>query len=189
MPVETVEVPLNSGVTRVVRIVYLCEFPFIREYFQGLRSGLLARTTDGHPEKSCVARNYLAMESTYARRLERELPDRAFDAILSPPSRYDQAAVYRDAYMAVGRARRDLTDRLRKLGVSLSGEGATLEQIVEELKYDARGDEGCLRSVLIVDDTFNTGRTVAAVITRLMEAGVPEDCSFAVAVPFWARLN
>ncbi len=164
-------------------------FSFIRSYFQGLRNGLLARMTDGHPENSCITRNYAAMESTYACRLERELPEETFDAILSPPSRYDQAGAYRNAYVTAGRGRRDLTDRLSKLGGNLSGEGANLEQIVDELKYDARGDEVCLRSVLIVDDTFNTGKTAAAVITRLMEAGIPEDCSFVVAVPFWARLN
>ena len=61
--------------------------------------------------------------------------------------------------------------------------------MVGDLTYDARGDEVCLRSVLIVDDTFNTGRTVAAVITRLIEAGTSDECSFAVAVPFWARLS
>jgi predicted amidophosphoribosyltransferase len=127
------------------------------------------------------------MEEQYARQLERELPTETFEAILSPPSRYDHAAVYRDAFIAALRARRELKDRFHKDGTSRSGEGADLAEIIGELKYEAHGDEASLRSVLIVDDTLGTGNTVSAVITRLLDAGVPASCRFAVAVPFWAK--
>lgn len=190
MPSETVGVFTASDGARSIRLAYLCRSDkqssnsFIQPYFQGIRNGMLLNIGRGHPENTEIATSYRNMERRYADQLASELPEQAFDAILSPPSRYNHAAAYRDSARML--AARDITSRFRKEGSTLSGAGGKLEKILSELSYDAHGDEGCLHSVLIVDDTFCTGRTVAAVITRLLEAGVPPDCSFTVAVPLWA---
>jgi hypothetical protein len=192
MPIEIVDVPLNSGVIQRVRVAYLMkgDKPGVFCYLQGLRTGALAAVSGGNPENTECASLYHANEKKFAGKLERELPGQTFDAILSPQSRYNTATAYRDAFIAASRALIDLTGRFWKDGAAKAGEeGVTPEQIFLEVKYRPRGDEPHLRSVLIVDDIFNSGKTVAAVIQRLVEAGVPPDCDFVAAFPFWAILK
>lgn len=104
-----------------------------------------------------------------------------FDCILAPPSRHDFAGYYKDE-LASGRSALDISSRFHKTADVVAGQAeTTAADIYEALAYDAQGDEHSWSSVLIVDDVFASGKTVAAVLSRLRDAGLASDVSVTVA--------
>jgi len=66
-------------------------------------------------------------------------------------------------------------------------DAGTVEEMVEEFDYKAGGDETDLKSVIIVDETLATGKTIAATLKHLRNAGMPQGCRIAIAV--WGLLQ
>jgi predicted amidophosphoribosyltransferase len=135
-----------------------------------------------------LAAVYRAMEKTFARELaievERGAPN--FDAIVSPPSSRCDALAFKDAIMR-GKQAYDFTANFNRHGkFKIGDDETTRQQAFDELIYTPSGNEGAINSLLIVDESTATGKTVEAVLQHLRDAGLPDDCKVTVAT--WARI-
>jgi hypothetical protein len=140
-------------------------------------------------EQSNIALQYHAMEPHYARELagqvEREVPD--FDAVVSPPSSRPDANKYREAVLR-SRNVRDLTFHFSRKGkVKVGHKDTTLEQAIDEINYAPDRMESNIKSLLIIDESIASGKTVAAILHHMREAGLPKGCK--VTVVAWARVG
>jgi predicted amidophosphoribosyltransferase len=140
-------------------------------------------------EKSDMAVEYHAMESFYGQQLAAlvgsEVPD--LDAVVSPPSSRPDATPYRNAVLRE-RSAHDLTHNFSRKGkVKVGNNDTTLQQAVDEMIYTRDGRESGLKSLLIVDESIASGKTVAAVLHHLRTAGLSKECK--VTVVAWARVG
>ena len=78
-----------------------------------------------------------------------------------------------------------MTALLTRTGDARAGEGASIDQFIAELSYKATGMEAEFSRVVIVDDTFTTGATAAAIMEVLRSNGVRKDCEVVIACPIW----
>lgn len=140
-------------------------------------------------ENSLMATEYHGMKRTYAVQLaaevKRHVPD--FDAVISPPSSRPDAEPYRDAVLYGSKARDISQNFSRKGKVKIGHDDTTLEQAIDELVYTADGAESGIKSLLIVDESSASGRTAAAVLHHIREAGLTASCEVTVVV--WAKLG
>jgi hypothetical protein len=140
-------------------------------------------------EKSNMAVEYHAMERLYslelAAQVKGEVPD--FDAVVSPPSSRPDANPYREAVLCARRAQ-DLTSHFSRMGkVKVGHNDTTLAQAIDEMIYTRDGTESGIKSLLIVDESIASGKTVAAVLHHMRKAGLPKGCKVTVVV--WARVG
>jgi adenine/guanine phosphoribosyltransferase-like PRPP-binding protein len=84
-------------------------------------------------------------------------------------------------------AETSLTNFSRKGKVKIGHDDTTLEQAIDELVYTADGAESGIKSLLIVDESSASGRTAAAVLHHIREAGLTASCEVTVVV--WAKLG
>lgn len=181
---EKVVVPLSDP-SLSVRVIALHRGkdagPF--SYLQAIRSGYLKAF--GDPEETEVARSYRRNERDYVEALTKAVGENV-DAVISPPSRLAwQAAPYRKSILANNAKAIDLTARLPSQKGIYAGEGTTVPKVVSELSFAPTGEEMNIRRLVIVDDTFNTGTTAAAIITVIRNYGLPNECEIIVACPLW----
>lgn len=182
---EIIAVPLPSPKLEV-RLIALIKAktsgPFA--YLQGMRQGTL-KAVSADPEDTEVARAYHRNKQKYCKMLAEAVPG-PFDAVLSPPSRMAwQAEPYRKAIVAANEGAVDLTTALSRTGEARAGEGASFEQVLGGLSYKPTGQEKNFRRVGIIDDTFTTGTTAAAIVALLKQHGLPDECEVIVACPLW----
>lgn len=131
---------------------------------------------------------YLAIEHLHAHRFEKII-NRSVDAIVSPPSRYpEQASAYRNVIASRKRCLADLTDRFFKKGSVLACHDASFQQVLGSFEYRPNGDEAKYNSLMIVDDTLRSGVTAAAIIAKLRQNGLREDCELLLACPLWLEV-
>lgn len=140
-------------------------------------------------EHSNMALEYHAMEAFYGQQLaaqvEGEVPD--FDAVVSPPSSRPDANPYRDAVLRRRNAR-DLTPNFSRKGkVKVGQNDTTLDQAIDEIIYTGDGMESGVKSLLLVDESIASGKTVAAVLHHLRTAGLSKACKVTVAA--WAKVG
>jgi hypothetical protein len=153
-------------------------------YLQGIRSGAL-KALNPDPEKTEVADAYHRKEHQYSKKLAEAVPG-PVDAIVSPPSSLAwQAKPYRDAIAAAHPNALDLTSGFSRTGDARAGRKACLSEVFESFAYSASGRETEFRRIVVVDDTFSTGTTTAAIITHMRHCGLPESCEVIVACPLW----
>jgi hypothetical protein len=154
-------------------------------YLQGIRSGVLARVRGGDPETSAVAISYHAMKCIYYQGLA-DLVDFEPDAILTPPtSRPELSTPYFDAVYSKHKNAVDLTTRFSRLPSATAGTGTSVDEFISQLTYVPSGDESRFKTLLIVDDVLARGTTVAAIVRKLREFGLPLECKIFVACPLW----
>ena len=182
---EIVAVPLLNPRLKV-RVVALAKSktsgPFT--YLQGMRQGTL-KAVNADPEDTEVARAYHRDEQKYVSMLARAVPG-PVDAVLSPPSRMAwQAEPYRHAIAAAHAQPVDLTAALIRSGNARAGEGASFEDVLGGLSYKPSGQEMTFRRMVIVDDTFTTGTTAAAIVVLLQKHGLQDECEVIFACPLW----
>ncbi len=182
---ETVEVPLPCPHLSV-RVIALRKAkdtgPFA--YLQGMRQGTL-KAMNSNPEDTETARAYHRNERIYFAMLAEAVPG-PLDAVISPPSRMAwQAEPYRRAIMSAHSNVTDLTAAVSRIGSARAGEGASLEDILDSLRYQPKGTEKDFRRIVIVDDTFTSGTTAAAVVKLLRQNGLSEECEVIFACPMW----
>ncbi len=185
MPDEVVSVPLCNPILKV-RVVALFKGkeagPF--KYLQGTRSGIL-KLVNSEPEKTEVARAYHRSSQEFFAKLANAVPG-PVDAILSPPSDMAwQSEPYRRAIATRFPAAVDLSGAISRGGTARAGKGASLEEILGGLSYRPCGREKDFRRIVIVDDTFTTGTTAAALVSLLHEHGVSKTCEVILACPLW----
>jgi hypothetical protein len=147
-------------------------------YLQGVRSGGIA-------EDSLVASAYRSMMPTYAKRLARLLNERARDrdALVMAPSKRADAEPYRVEILASSNLV-DLSNRMTRRGrTNAADNGSTVDDLIEELIYEPNGEEKSYRSLVILDETLGTGKTVGAILHHLRSAGLSQECKITVATP------
>jgi hypothetical protein len=141
-------------------------------------------------ENSDMAVEYLKMKTHWARQLAAQVKNEIsdFDAVVSPPSsRPDDANAYRAAVLHHSNAR-DLTSNFSRRGkVKVGLNGTSLEQAIDEMVYTSDGTELDIKSLLIVDESIASGKTVAAILHRMQKAGLPKECK--VTIVTWASVG
>jgi hypothetical protein len=149
-----------------------------------MRSGTL-KAVNPDPEQTESARKYHRNKQHYFPMLARAVPG-PVDAILSPPSSMSwQAEPYRSALADRYPSAIDLSPAVSRHCGARSGSGAALEEVLACLSYAPSGREKDFRRLVIVDDTFATGTTAAALVTLLRDHGLPEACEVILACPLW----
>jgi hypothetical protein len=98
----------------------------------------------------------------------------SFDAIVSPPSDYELAVPYREAFFARHEDADDLTSYLHRApdAAQAGAAGTTLLDVIAGLHCDPLPKRATAASILIVDDIFEGGKTVAALLHVMREAGL-----------------
>ncbi len=145
------------------------------QYLQSIRSVGCAFETSG------TAAEYKAMKDVNADRLF-ALAKGNYDAIVMAPSSRMDAQPYFEKLLICGGT--DCTSRFSKSSNLSAGVASTTSQaLADALDYAAVGDESGFDSILLVDDIFNTGKTIVALISKLRDAGLRNDCKITVAVP------
>ncbi|MER8895927.1 hypothetical protein [Mesorhizobium sp. M0676] len=179
-----VGVPVKSPILDVrVIALYKGKEPGPFDYLQGMRSGILRAL--GNPEETEVARRYHRREQEFFELLSQKVPG-PVTAVLSPPSDFAwQAEPYREAIKRKFPNAIDLTPAMTRPGQFRAGKGATVDQVVSGLSYQPQGTENGIEQLVIVDDTFTTGTTAAAIVLLLREHGLPEECDVILACPLW----
>jgi len=184
VPDEIFDIPVQSPFVRV-RVVALRKGKSAGafSYLQGIRSGVLQKLVNW--ENSDAVLGYKRNLHRYCQMLANAVSG-DIDAVISPPSKMAwQAEPYRKEILAKNSRGVDLTALMTKSGDARSGTGATFEQILAELEYRPCGQEPNFQRIVIVDDTFNEGKTAAAVLSKLRQHGVSDQCTFVVACPLW----
>jgi len=186
---EIVCIPLNDPMFRVrVIALYKGREPGPFAYLQGMRTGSL-KAVKSDPEETEVACLYHRKERTYFAMLATAIPG-PVDAILSPPSGMTwQAEPYRRAIADVYPKAVDLTDAVSRTGEARAGKGASIKEVVAHLLYKSSGREKEFRRLVIVDDTFTTGTTTAAIVSLLASHGLSKACEVIVACPLWLNTS
>lgn len=182
---EKVGIPLDDP-SLSVRVMALYRGPDAGPfaYLQGMRSGRL-KLIFAEPEDSERAQSYHRNKERYFGELANAVGDE-IDAVVSPPSRSPwQADPYREAIIAKQSQVIDLTSRFEGTKTALASEGADTEDIVGELSYQPAGDEGTIKRLVIVDDTFEKGSTASAIVRVLTRHGLAHGCEIIVACPLW----
>ena len=120
----------------------------------------------------------------YRRDFGELLGDRAFELVLSPPSRRSDLDPYRNEVVSRGIARTDLSHHFSR-SEPRSSRRNSFDQLIDALSFDGDPSLARARSLLIVDDYFVTGRTAAALLSILRSHGFPADGEVTVACPLW----
>lgn len=170
MPITQLVLPTGE----MLEIIYLRKLPDLGDliYLHSVRTGRVTET---------VETSYRAMAPIYAGKLAQSVT-KGFDAIVSPSSERADADLYRNALIEQTSAR-DLSDRFSRKGNVKASTASSVEEVVNEFDYVAQGDESEISSLLIVDESVASGKTVTAVLEHLRRAGLPGDCKIMVAAP------
>ena len=112
---------------------------------------------------------------------EINLSGMTFDAVVCAPSKDTDVIPYFRAVLE-RLPLRDISKNLtRKEEKKASRPETTVDDMIEEFVYTPDGREPNIRSILIVDESVATGKTIAAILHHLRAAGLPEDAKIAVA--------
>ena len=172
------DLELPTGET--VSFVFLRKYPNLGDmiYLQSVRSGKLDHT-------SLVAQSYKSMAKIYARQLARAVVniELRFDAVV-PPSKRSDVDVYRNAVVE-RLGVRDMTNGFSRKGMASAATASSVSEMIEEFDYVAFDGESEIKSLLIVDESVASGKTYAAVLHHLREAGLTRDCKITVATAAW----
>jgi hypothetical protein len=131
----------------------------------------------GQPVPAVVGQPYQNMVSTFAWQLASQVvaavPNRC--SLITPPSSRNDSQPYVDAIL-LDRPLLNLSAQMsRKYGVR-AATATSLQQLIDEFEYRPSGKEPSIKSLLIVDETIASGRTVHAVLHHLLREGLPIDC-------------
>jgi hypothetical protein len=190
MPTCSVSIPFDEPLMTAT-LHYLCEQAGDNEcgglmYLQGVRSRtLVAISPTGNPEDTAVARTYHGMRRQFVSQLIAQLHG-PFAAIVSPPSRYpEHAEPYRLGVQERFPDALDLTHRFSRASEVSSGSNASFVDVCTALTYVPAGDEVDISSIIVVDDIFARGRTIAALVLKLRQSGFAVGAPITIACPLW----
>lgn len=109
------------------------------------------------------------------------------DSFLRLPSDHEwQAEPYYEAIKARFKNAHDLSVRLTRNSSARSHRnGTTFAQVQSAYQYTAGNDEPQFRSLVLIDDTFQTGNTMSAVIASLKQNNLSDECKIILACPLW----
>jgi hypothetical protein len=98
----------------------------------------------------------------------------SFDAIVSPPSDHTFALPYREAFLAYHEESTDFTRYVDRVpdAAQAGASGTTLLDVIAGLRCEPLPRLATAASLLIVDDIFEGGKTVAALLHVMRAAGL-----------------
>jgi phosphoribosylpyrophosphate synthetase len=168
-----------------VDLIYLAKWPDLDEfgYLNAIRWKFIEEDSTG-------ALAYKGIVSFAATTLAMAVRDAALeiDAIVSPRSSRTDAEPYR-ARIQLLLLTRDLSPGFTRKNKTRAGEATNLAAVQEEIDYSPQDGEDEIKSLLIVDDSVASGRTVAVMLEKLRAAGLPKSCQITVAAPAWIPVN
>jgi hypothetical protein len=187
-----VELPFHAPVLSGIRVAALAHSgmpAFVDhgdvQYLRHARMRDLGDSASRLLTKAALRRSYERRVKDHAEDLSLAFAPEPFDAMLSPPSRFQHALPYRCAFQRGGRVGLDLTDCLHRTPGIFSGDGAKLEDVASGLRIGHCPALGHCRSLLIVDDILWRGVTAVAWVLKLRETGLPEGARIYLASPLW----
>lgn len=145
-------------------------------YFNGKRMGATI------PITSQLYRNLVPkLQDTLVQQIE--VSRLQFDAIVCPPSSGNDAQPYREAILCKWPVV-DFTDTITRMGkIKAQKTEITVDDLVErEFIHVPNGYEPSIKSLLIVDESIATGKSVAALIVLLRRAGMSAGARVTIAV-------
>lgn len=143
-------------------------------YFNGKRIGFTGELTE---------HNYNRAIPELQAKLVQEIEQAGinFDAVVCPPSEGDDIEPYRQAVLERWPIR-DLTSNFTRQGQKRAARpDTTVEDMIAEFIYTPDGKEAVIRSLLVIDESVASGKTISAVLHHLREHGMPEDAAVAAA--------
>lgn len=143
-------------------------------YFNGKRIGFNGETTKD---------NYNRAIPELQRKLVQEIEQAGiiFDAVVCPPSYGDDIEPYRQAVLERWPVR-DITGNFTRQGRNRAVRpDTTVEDMIAEFIYAPDGKEEEIRSLLVIDESVASGKTIAAVLHHLRKHGMLEDAAVAAA--------
>ena len=157
-------------------------------FLQHARSGLLVvMSPDGRPENAPIAKRYDANLKKFTRSLadivEQGMAGRHPDAIVELPSTRNFNKPYTAEILTRFPAARDLTLIVDRHGNVKSGEDASFDEVLADTFIHGTDGLDTLKTVLLVDDILAEGKTAAAIVDRLREAGLSSKARIVLAVP------
>ncbi|MFG1255712.1 phosphoribosyltransferase [Xanthobacter flavus] len=112
----------------------------------------------------------------------------SLQAVVSPPSTRLDAAPYREAILRSQPTVADLSREFdRAKNVKAGDPRSTVKDMVSEFLYRPVTKLSDFKSLLIVDESISTGKSVAALLQHLYANGLSQECQITVAV--WAKLG
>lgn len=172
------KVTLDIPTGEQIDVLALRQWPGLDDmvYLQSVRRGM----TDDHP----IAKQYHNMRKVYPFHSAEIVAKSGiqFDSIVRPRSSRHDAEPYFNAI--AGKIQlRDFSDSFTRRGDVKSADSPPLEALIADLEYHPNGMEKDIRSLLIVDEFFASGASVAVILHHLRTAGMPIDARVTVAVP------
>lgn len=157
-------------------------------FLQHVRSGILAASSPtGQPEDAPSAVRYRegvrrfadALADHVAQGLAQDAPD----LIIELPSSRDFNAPYTAAIKSRFPDAVDLTAAVRRVGNVRSGAGSSADAVLADTVIATDYNLSAVRTLVLIDDILDEGKTAGAVIARLREAGLPVRANISLAVP------
>lgn len=107
------------------------------------------------------------------------------DALIMIPSSRDDAKPYFQKILGRLKSPADLSAAMTRAGkVKEADAETTIEKIAADMSYRPTGGESEIKSLIIVDETYGTGKSVAATLKVLRENGLQhgDKCKITIAV-------
>lgn len=163
-----------------VRVLYLSEWPNIGNflYLQSIRSG-------GIKECSSIAILYKSMIPKYCFQLSNciEATGIKFDTLVSMPSSRADVDPYKKELVRRFVVK-DISTRFAKNpSIKAANPDTSAAELFSNIEYETGNDESSFRSLLIMDDSLASGKSVEAIVQKLKAAGLQDSCVVTVAVP------
>lgn len=145
-----------------------------RAYFNGKRLGF---------NGELIKHNYIDAIPELLAKLVQEIEQAGIvlDAVVCPPSMGDDIDPYQQAVLQRWPVR-DFTCNFTRLGEKRAVHpDTTVDDMIAEFAYTPDGREAEIRSLLVIDESVASGKTISAVLYRLREHGMPEYAAIAAA--------
>ncbi|MDZ7660066.1 hypothetical protein [Fodinibius sp.] len=160
-----------------INLVYLAKYKdgTSLNYLQSIRSGTYEIVSKENPEDNLFAQSYNNNLPHATKSLAQNLEEYKFDIILRPPSSREDAKPYLEKIKEIRPDIKEISDCINRTKGSKSGVGNTFKQYRKSLSYSCESTPNGSIKLLIVDDVFNSGRTVSSILDLLINESFSLD--------------
>lgn len=160
-----------------IKLVYLAKYEdqTSLNYLQSIRSGAYKVISQENPEDNLFAKSYRNNLPHATESLVQKLREYEFDIILRPPSSREDAKPYLERIKDTFPEAKEISDCISRKTGTKSGAGATFKKFRKSLSYLCDSVPESSIKLLIVDDIYNSGRTVSSILDLLIQKGSSID--------------
>lgn len=171
----------SYSTSRKIFIAYLKIYQSTNPYFQHVDFLQQGRSPSFH--NLSIKEYYDNSLDSYSEALSQYKSGVPIDFIVGAPSSRNYATAYVDKFSKSHPSAKLLT--IHKLnGLQSSHPNTSSEMLFQDIVLEASSiNLSIANRVLIVDDILNEGKTVSAIIRKLEENGLSQECDVCVAVP------